>query len=427
MCASWRTKGLDPDFIATELEKLRIPASPGRGSFSGDLFFDDLLSSLEDTLSFEQGLPGRERQRIVSQAVFDAAGAGEITRATLRREVSKREYAFLTAKPRRYVLVTGLSTNHFAGLRRTRLGEHTFTFDRYLPERFHKGHDRAIESVVESIPGELPRQTSISEHYTFVRVSTWGRSEDEASEKALEALDLLRGIWTLHLNRRQWSAPWHRLLRPPNQLLLAPVQALHRPSGRLIEDYVWYDPHYAGPAITRELQRRWGEVLDFERWVRRRLTVKPHRVALESAIRRYARALDGRDFDAVMIKLWSVLELLTASTDYDVVIKRALFVWSNEQREMHRHVLETLRRRRNQTVHAGRESKANLAPIFQLKRYVEELLLFHLRTRFGFTSIAKTAALLDLPTHNAQLLDDIGVHEDAIKLLRYAQYYHRPI
>jgi hypothetical protein len=100
-----------------------------------------------------------------------------------------------------------------------------------------------------------------------------------------------------------------------------------------------------------------------------------------------------------------VLELLTVSTDYDVVIKRALFVWSNEEVEMHRHVLETLRRRRNETVHAGRESKANLAPIFQLKRYVEELLLFHLRNRFGFTSIAK-AALLDLPTHNAQLRDD---------------------
>jgi hypothetical protein len=37
---------------------------------------------------------------------------------------------------------------------------------------------------------------------------------------------------------------------------------------------------------------------------------------LERAIRRYARALDGRYFDAVMIKLWSVLELLTASTDF---------------------------------------------------------------------------------------------------------------
>jgi hypothetical protein len=73
-------------------------------------------------------------------------------------------------------------------------------------------------------------------------------------------------------------------------------------------------------------------------------------------------------------------------------------VWSSEQRVMHRHVLETLQRRRNETVHAGRESKANLAPIFQLKRYVEDLLLFHLRNRLGFTSIAKAAALLDLPT-----------------------------
>ncbi len=359
--------------------------------------------------------------------MFDAAGAGKITRAALMKEVNKRERAFLTAKPTRYVLVSGLSTTHFAGLRRTRLGEHTFTFDRYLPDRFRKGHDTAIESVVERIPGSLPRPTSLLDHYTFVRISTWGRSEDEAGEKALNALDLLRGIWTLLLNWRKWSAPWHLMLRPANQLLLAPVQSLHQPSGRLIEDYVWYDPHFAGPTITHDLKRYWGRVLDFERWVRKRLTIQPHRMQLEGAIRRYARALDGRDFDSAMIKLWSVLELLTASRDYDTVIKRALFVWPNDEMEMHRHVLETLRRQRNLTVHAGSESKADLAPVFQLKRYVEQLLIFHLGNRFGFTSIAKTATLLDLPTDNAQLLDDIRVHEDAIKLLRHAQYHHRHI
>jgi hypothetical protein len=172
VCASWRPKGLDPDFIATEFKKLRNPTSSGGGSFSGGLFFDDLLASLEDILSFEQGLPEREKRRIVSRAVFGAAGASEITRATLMREVCTREHAFLTAKPTRYVLVTGLSTTHFAGLRRSRLGEHTFTFDRYLPGPFRKGHGRATESVAESIPGELPRQTSRLEHYTFVRVST---------------------------------------------------------------------------------------------------------------------------------------------------------------------------------------------------------------------------------------------------------------
>jgi hypothetical protein len=428
VCATWRPKGLDPDFVAARLEKLRRPSSPGTSSFSVDLFFYDLLSCLEDIVLFKDILPELEKRRIVQSAVFAAAGAGKITRATLLREISKREYAFLTAPPKKYVLVSGLSTPYFPGLTKTRLGNHTFTFGRYLPTRFHREHERAREAVADRIPGRMPDPTSLREHYASVRVSTSGRSENEAAERALDQLDLLRGIWTFDLNYPKWSAPWHLMLRPANRLLLAPVQALHVPDGKLAGNrYVWYDPHYAGLSQVNDLKQRWKHVRKFEQWVRKRLASKPNREELEDALRRYVRALDGRDSDSAMIKLWSVLEMLTASANegYDATVRRALFVWNKEDLEIHRHALEPLRRRRNATVHAGKESGGNLTSVFQLKRYVEQMLIFHLGNRFGFKTIAESANLLDHPVHDHQLKEMVRNHENAIELARFAQRYHQ--
>jgi hypothetical protein len=428
VCATWRPKGLDPDFVAARLEKLRRPSSPGTGSFSLDLFFYDLLSCLEEIVLFKDILPELEKRRIVQSAVFAGAGADKIPRAALLREISKREYAFLTAPPKKYVLVSGLSRPYFPGLTKTRLGNHTFTFGRYLPTRFHWEHEKAKKSVADRIPGRIPDSTSLLEHYASVRVSTSGRSEYEAAERALDQLDLLRGIWTFDLNYSKWSAPWHLMLRPANRLLLAPVQALHMADGKLAADrYVWYDPHCVGLAQVNELRQRWKHVRTFEQWVRKRLASTPNREELENDLRRYVRALDGRDSDSAMIKLWSVLEMLTASANegYDATVRRALFVWNKKDLEIHRHVLEPLRRRRNATVHAGKESEGDLASVFQLKRYVEQMLIFHLGNRFGFKTIAESASLLDHPVQDDQLEAIIHKNERAIDLARYAQRYHQ--
>ena len=128
-----------------------------------------------------------------------------------------------------------------------------------------------------------------------------------------------------------------------------------------------------------------------------------------------------------MIKLWSVLEMLTASANegYDATVRRALFVWNKEDLEIHRHALEPLRRRRNATVHAGKESEGDLASVFQLKRYVEQLLIFQLGNRFEFNTIAESTILLDHPVHDDKLQEIVRTHVQAIELARFAQRYHQ--
>jgi len=69
--------------------------------------------------------------------------------------------------------------------------------------------------------------------------------------------------------------------------------------------------------------------------------------------------------------------------------------------------------------------RGDLASVFQLKRYVEQLLIFQLKNRFGFKTIAESTILLDHPVYDDQLQEIVRNHVHAIELARFAQRYHR--
>lgn len=151
--------------------------------------------------------------------------------------------------------------------------------------------------------GELP------ERYTAVRISTRGRSEYEALEAALDAMDLLRGMWNLRLGslaRMSGGRP-----EPANRLVLGPVRTLHEPNGTLTEGLFWYESNYLGPVRLRTPRVPWGEVREFERTIRGQLSKCSYREKLEDLIRQYTRTLDSRDWNGDFIRLWGVLEQLT--------------------------------------------------------------------------------------------------------------------
>jgi hypothetical protein len=54
--------------------------------------------------------------------------------------------------------------------------------------------------------------------------------------------------------------------------------------------------------------------------------------------------------------------------------------------------------------------------MYQLKRYVEEAIRFHLGNRFGFDDIAHAAEFMDLPDNSVSL-------NRQIKMIRYAKKY----
>jgi hypothetical protein len=116
--------------------------------------------------------------------------------------------------------------------------------------------------------------------------------------------------------------------------------------------------------------------------------------------------LDSFEWETSFLRLWGVLETLTGTQPYeshDLTVKRAAFLYADPERELHMQVLNHLRHYRNRSVHRGEGSETIEAYMYQLKRYVEVLLFFHLTSDYRFESLAKAAEFLDLPPKPADL------------------------
>ena len=239
--ARWNRKDFDPNLLVARLEALRIP-DDGSGSvgFKGDLFFEDVVSVIERATVFTVPMPESEGRRIVVRALFSAA------RGCPYRRLHDGE-----DKPRREAVCRSTPEGVRAGDERRRP---------ILPRtrRYRRG---GAQGLLRSLPSRAPpfrarnlkgthptlrlrrdlHQGSLLGPYTAVWVAVRGRSGYEAAAEALAALDLLRDIWNLALNRSRRSRTSSKRRTPVNGVLLGPVPSLHNPDGGLASEADWYE------------------------------------------------------------------------------------------------------------------------------------------------------------------------------------------
>jgi hypothetical protein len=233
---------------------------------------------------------------------------------------------------------------------------------------------------------------------------------------ALDAFDLLRGIWNLALNHRVGARKSSSRLRPVNEILSGPLQTLHKPNGETATDTYWYEPDFPHkPFEVLDVKDTWKSIQEMETEIRKRLAGKKHRRELEDALRGYAKALDQRDFNNSFLSLWSLLERLTNTLhdNYRVTVKRAIFLFKDP--DFHRQILSHLKSYRNLAVHAGEETEEIETLVYQLKLYVEQLIFFHIYNTLGFLSMQETADFLNLPPNASVLKGRIKLFQKAVR------------
>ena len=81
---------------------------------------------------------------------------------------------------------------------------------------------------------------------------------------------------------------------------------------------------------------------------------------------------------------------------YKVATRRAAFMFADRERSQL--VLSNLTIHRNRFVHVGSETEDIESLVFQLKRYVDSLLRFHLGNGFGFDSRSEAARFMEAET-----------------------------
>jgi hypothetical protein len=290
---------------------------------------------------------------------------------------------------------------------------------RALPEHLHEGHETSKARMRDYVFGEYPDPTSSRGlRYTAAWVSTKGRSVHEAAARALDALDLLRAIWNFSLNRQQWERITSERRRPVNRVIPGPVHSLHLPDGSLASEIDWYEHDYVEPIPGNVLQGRWRRVERDAEKITKLLGRSAYRDEIEGFLRRYTRALDTREWESAFVRLWGLLEGMTGTgptDDHSVTVERAAFHYAARERDLHEQVLKHLKNYRHGSVHADESSEAIEKYLYQLKRYVEGLLLFHLQSHPasnpGFSSFEEGVRFLSQPADPAaakRRISDLG-------------------
>lgn len=405
-------KDTDLPGLAARAEAAKTDGDP-TGFLTGGLFYSDFAIILGGCIDFEPSIPEFERRRIVQKVAIDSALPRPITAQVLLKACSKLEAAYLAMPTRPFRLLTEVSLWWTLDVPKSKIGSVSITFKPKLDRAYAQRAKLANDSR-STLGHELPSG------YMWVAAQLQARTPHEAAHRALEALDLLRASWNLALNRgKSWRVTSGRPT-PVNDIHLAPFHTVHEASGALATEAFWYDPGYRKPANLFSDKTKFASLLSFAKNLRQRLAASPYRGDLTAALVRYVRALDSADLNDAFLRLWSILEYLTDSTHdpYKVATRRAAFMFADRERSLL--VLSNLTGFRNRLVHTGSDSDDIESLVFQLKRYVDALLLFHLGNRFGFTSRSEAALFMDLPPDAAQLKHRTRRLQQALQFIRGA-------
>lgn len=130
--------------------------------------------------------------------------------------------------------------------------------------------------------------------YRLVKVAAGGRTTHDATETALDALNLLRALWSLYATYGSWTQHFGSPeKRPLGVIHLGPVHTLHFPDGRPAEDNLyWYTPEFTRAQALFDDSVKWPQIEKRRRWAMRRLGTLPYRRELEDLLVRFIVALD---------------------------------------------------------------------------------------------------------------------------------------
>jgi hypothetical protein len=264
-----------------------------------------------------------------------------------------------------------------------------------------------------------------SAKYRLVKVTTEGRSKYDATERALNSLNLLRGLWSLFATYGSWPKRFGAPSRKPLGIIHAgPIHTLHFLDGKPADDNLyWYEPDFTEDQPIFQPAAGWEQLEKRRRRAMKRLAAVNYRQDLENLLIRYAEALDQPNTDIAFLQMWSILEKITDTIggSYDETIKRTVWPFLNQDRLIAKNMLESLRYRRNQYVHSGKSGQESDQMAYMVKSFVDPHLLRLIFNPFNVHSLEKYGEFLALPTDATVLEQKKGMLTRALKVMQQAK------
>ena len=370
--------------------------------------FELATALLASHVRFASDVPGNIQLQIVREAVVQSKRAKDLSATTVLDEMRKGQKEYKRNPTQEYTLLSTISLDNATRIGRRRVGDTTIRFSRVRPKAL-------------KLDSEVPNWFRYKREwwpsgYTFVRTTVMARDEVSAVDTALESLDMTRAIWNLGFLANLWIMHYGHPLLPLNKIVLGPVHTLHQLNGELASSGFWIESGQLEP-ITPKRVENYPRFSKFERAVRTWVQRAPPSLNVPRLLVRYTRALDERQMSDAFLKLWALLEELTATSrmTYDTTIQRAVFLKSN--RKYHRNLLHFLRSWRNRIVHEGTHASEASLYVNQIKHYVEILLLFLLDSAKDFSTLDEFGTFLNSSTDESVVERRIAHQKRALRIL----------
>ncbi|GAC28598.1 hypothetical protein [Brumicola pallidula] len=311
----------------------------------------------------------------------------ETLKATCLSELQKQE--------EEYTLLTSISLSH-ENLRgfNVKLLDCQIQFHHHSPSHLTHRSKVLLEQGSQISKDEMPSG------YTIVTVLVRSRYCKEAMERALEALDVIRGLINLDVNASDllFGNEW----QPVNKVMYGKIHTLHDKTGVALSRPVYFEPNF----VNRVPINYSNDALLRKNVTYRLVKMKQIGFAenIVGAMIRFARALDEPDNNIAVIKLWATFEtlLLVNGEDRSKISKMLSALHSNAEIEWL--YLENIRLYRNTNVHSGLQDNSPIRYSYRLQNNFIVLINYYLLIKH--TSLKEANQDLLLASKGKSHLDD---------------------
>lgn len=394
MPIKWKnSKVFNPQELLNRLSEIREVDATGNVFYS-NFEYHDIYESLFSMLDFPATVSGEiNLDLLVISAFKEVQGEEVIKKDVFISSLNNAANAQLSTKEKPFSMLTSFSINSHVPFKNRVIGSSRIRIVSEYPRKYNsrkQALDRHRKGLVLEQKG-----------YKKIIITNKAKSPYGAAHKALNSIDIVRGILSLFSNfSMEIVGDAHA---PINRVRLGQVHTLHKNSGMLaMKDTIWFEPNFqlAEPFSHPHpdaLKKNFHSVL-------KNLDKCLYNKKIEEALVRYVRALDEKDNNVAAIRLWGALEELSCSDSakYDNIVKQCAFLF--KEAKYHRQILEHLKEFRNQNIHSGDQSRKAKTYCYQMQFYFIRLVLFHLNNAGEFNSLKEAQEFLELPIEKETLL-----------------------
>jgi hypothetical protein len=343
---------------------------------------DDYQLALLGCLQFPSSLPRDLKQACIWRASNDCVKASALSAAAFLEAINKHVAQHFSAPSEKATILTKVSCSPPKKNIKLQIDNFTLTVHCGVPGRLDTSPFSASHEVVPNVP----------EQYAFATAQAEGRTIADQFEQGLRELSIASALLNLLKtfgSRTIFTTRGNGL--PLRQISFGQYFILFDTKLKRHEEryHFVYEDEPTEKILSPE---ETSKFLNDAKILTRRLRRHPLKSDIATALVMYQSALEARDLDSALMRVWSALEQLTFSPHGNDTVKRVSGLFHD--REFAAAQLSAIRNHRNRGVHFGEHDEFALPMIQYCKHYFERVLLFILNNKMGFRTKQDIEAFL---------------------------------